>query len=803
MSRHSKANRKRPFQNLNRRLNLETLEDRSLPSCVTVSGFVYYDINNNGLYEMDLGETPIANSTIELHDANNDVVGTTTTDADGFYKFETDMLHPTLDSSLTETVSFGPTQTNFSLQGILNQFDPSLGQLQSIEIVHAGSITSEIQVENFSADSESDISGTVSGTLTLNAPGLMDVLDISGYAGSFHAGTYDGDTDFAGTSGESFGEQTAEGANSLFLFGSDMDAYVGTGTVDVTEDAIATSNATGGGNLDVRVRSTGQSELTVIYHYLAYDCLQPGDYTIIQDPQPDGYLDGKEAMDGLVDENSIGTDIIFITLNDTDLVNNNFGELMQTQISGHVWHDANNDGFYDTSSEAPIPGTLITLDGPTGSMQTTTDDTGYYAFTNLDPGTYTLRETQPDGYLDGMDVAGTLGGNVVNDPAEDQIQDIMLMGGDNSENNDFGEILPSSIAGHVWHDANDDGVFDAGESPIGNVTITLTGFDDQGPVDMTMQTNGSGEYKFENLRPGTYAINETQPAGYDDGQDVIGTPGGNAGNDVFDTIELPEGFDGENNDFGEIRDTPPPPPTPIPKDQGLVGFLPIISKTQRTNLRNFSNIDPVLRGQMAFIVATQVTLVAHQPTLAEVYADVQRLRAGTTQGTYVQNLWATNAHRAVQASQIYRNVLERMPTAFESAQVVAQLQGGATENDVAKELYVSAEYQTLHATQESLAIALYEDILNVTPGGVETQDLIQAMDTQPLDTVVQDLLSSDAAVANQIDNTYRKTVRRAATASEIQTWAPQIQGGTITLDELAQRLLSSQEFYILAYNKIK
>ena len=99
----------------------------------------------------DQGESPIANSKIELHNANNVVVGTTTTDANGFYSFEDDRSTPTLDKTLTKTVNFPSTQTNFSLDGLLDQFDSSLGELQSIEIKHDGSITSEIKVENFSS----------------------------------------------------------------------------------------------------------------------------------------------------------------------------------------------------------------------------------------------------------------------------------------------------------------------------------------------------------------------------------------------------------------------------------------------------------------------------------------------------------------------------------------------------------------------------------------------------------------------------------------------------------------------------
>src|SRR5437868_1645901 len=53
-------------------LRVEALEDRSLPSGITISGFVYNDVNNNGLF--DSGETAIANNPIELHNASGAVV---------------------------------------------------------------------------------------------------------------------------------------------------------------------------------------------------------------------------------------------------------------------------------------------------------------------------------------------------------------------------------------------------------------------------------------------------------------------------------------------------------------------------------------------------------------------------------------------------------------------------------------------------------------------------------------------------------------------------------------------------------
>jgi len=115
-----------------------------------------------------------------------------------------------------------------------------------------------------------------------------------------------------------------------------------------------------------------------------------------------------------------------------------------------------------------------------------------------------------------------------------------------------------SLAGCVYVDINDNGVFDNGESVIANAEIRLTGTDVQGnAVDITTKTDLSGMYIFTDLLEGTYTITETQPAAFVDGKDTIGTPGGVTSNDQFSQINLPAGFDGVDNYFGELHLQPP------------------------------------------------------------------------------------------------------------------------------------------------------------------------------------------------------------------------------------------------------
>ena len=117
-----------------------------------------------------------------------------------------------------------------------------------------------------------------------------------------------------------------------------------------------------------------------------------------------------------------------------------------------------------------------------------------------------------------------------------------------------------SLSGFVYLDANQDGVIDpAFDHGIANVVIHLQGMNDLGEVvDLFTSTDGTGAYSFTGLRAGTYSITETQPQGFADGTDYVGTAGGlqdvnpDTGlTDVFASINLASGQNGTNYVFTE------------------------------------------------------------------------------------------------------------------------------------------------------------------------------------------------------------------------------------------------------------
>ena len=235
-------------------------------------------------------------------------------------------------------------------------------------------------------------------------------------------------------------------------------------------------------------------------------------------------------------------------------------------ISGVKYNDLNDSGVYN-SGDPGINGVSITLSGTDYNgnpvLETTTTSTingvlGSYTFSMLNPGTYTLTETPPAGYVDGQDAAGTDGGTV-GPPGTNAISNINLdpsdVGGDNATGYNFADYQTGSLSGTKYVDSNDNDV-DNSEPGLGGVTITLTGTNGAGnAVDLTTTTASDGSYSFTGLAPGTYTLTETPPAGYVAENGDVGSLGGTAGTAVVSGITVTSGETGTGYNFAEYQTT--------------------------------------------------------------------------------------------------------------------------------------------------------------------------------------------------------------------------------------------------------
>ncbi len=107
-------------------------------------------------------------------------------------------------------------------------------------------------------------------------------------------------------------------------------------------------------------------------------------------------------------------------------------------------------------------------------------------------------------------------------------------------NVDFAQPPTGSITGTKFNDLNGNGLKDAGEPGLPNWVITLT---DRNGVMTTQTTDGSGNYNFSGLSPGTYTVGEVLQSGW-----TQTMPGGIG----TYTVSLNLAQNSNGNDFGNF-----------------------------------------------------------------------------------------------------------------------------------------------------------------------------------------------------------------------------------------------------------
>ncbi len=223
------------------------------------------------------------------------------------------------------------------------------------------------------------------------------------------------------------------------------------------------------------------------------------------------------------------------------------GNYRLATISGTKYEDGNRNGQRDPGEQG-LGNWTIYLDAngnnafDPGEINTQTTLGGLYSFGGLDVGNYVVREVQQVGWTQTSVNPGPI--NVLPNVSAQTFS---------ADFGNFHGLLSGSISGRVYVDADNDAVFDTVEASLFGVTVSLIGVDDQGPVNRSTSTDVLGVYHFENLRPGSYRINETQPSGYLDGKESLGNLGGTLANDAF-FMELSADANARDYNFGELNE---------------------------------------------------------------------------------------------------------------------------------------------------------------------------------------------------------------------------------------------------------
>lgn len=179
----------------------------------------------------------------------------------------------TAGNSIADTITFNDSfddiLTELSDEQLrVNQFDGSLGTLNSVSVSWTGALNSQGTVTNNAAASETATVSThgqqFSGTLQGLTGGLDAVFDV------FAPFTLIGETTYTLTSGASGAFGPAAIINDGSLTATELNPFIGSGDFGYDFDTrIFTGIEGGGGNFATAIETMASASLTVVYDYTA------------------------------------------------------------------------------------------------------------------------------------------------------------------------------------------------------------------------------------------------------------------------------------------------------------------------------------------------------------------------------------------------------------------------------------------------------------------------------------------------------------------------------------------------------
>jgi len=469
----------------------------------TITGEVFNDLNGDGI--LDNGESGLQGRTVQLFDSSGKLLSSTLTDANGNYVLTgggvgTLTVAEVVPAGWVQTYPISPASYSVSAtSGGLSFAGRNFGDFQQttisgelfVDLNDTGTMTAgdpglngwTVQLLNATTNALVTTQTTsASGSYTfLVGPGSFRVREVVP-AGWIQTTTNPADIVVDSgipSTGVNFGNFKLGIIN-----GQTFQDFNGNGVQDANDTALSGWTIQLLNPVTLSVLSSQSTGANGTFSFVASSA---GTY-LVREVLQSGWL-----------QTTTNPAAIVITTSGTVVSSENFGNFQLVTIGGQVFQDGNGDGSKN-GADAGLQGWTIQLyNAGTGALiaSQTSDATGSYTFSNVGPGSYSLREVLQSGWL-----------QTTANPAT-----ITTSSGGATTGGNFGDFLLGVISGEVFQDTTGSGALTTGDSGLQGWTVQLMDAT-QGTVLQTQITDGSGNYQFSSVGPGTYKVREVLQSGW-------------------------------------------------------------------------------------------------------------------------------------------------------------------------------------------------------------------------------------------------------------------------------------------------
>lgn len=259
--------------------------------------------------------------------------------------------------------------------------------------------------------------------------------------------------------------------------------------------------------VDVRSGDELKTAITGEDGAYAIDFVRVGEYTL-RVSLPEGMMFTREGESRVTMVDTAQGETQSFTLSMGESADDyDFGAIVPASVSGEIYIDGNENSARDAGDSGLSGATVTLMQGGTAIATTGTDADGGFSFGLLRPGAYRIRVTLPDNALFAR---GTQLRVAHAGAQEGETGEFELTMGRQLGVEPVGAVKTARIAGYAWNDENADGMMDATEPALDGVTVELLA---DGGVVASAKTGEDGQYAFELLRSGVYAVRFTLPQG--------------------------------------------------------------------------------------------------------------------------------------------------------------------------------------------------------------------------------------------------------------------------------------------------